>query len=76
MRLTSKGQVTIPKELGDRLGLLPGTDVEFVDRGGELIVRRADGKTRGQAAVDHLRAFQGRTTMTTEELMALTRGDG
>jgi len=75
VRLTSKGQVTIPKDLRDRLGLQPGTDVEFDHRDGALIVRRADGKSRGQALVSHLRSFQGHTTMTTEELMALTRGD-
>lgn len=75
MRLTSKGQVTIPKQLRDELGLLPGTDVEFAARDGDLIIRRSDGKTPGQALVDHLRSFQGHMTMTTEELMALTRGD-
>ncbi len=76
MRLTSKGQVTIPKEFRDRLGLLPGTDVEFDQRDGELIVRRADGKTPGQALVDHLVGFRSKWNgMTTDEIMAMTRGD-
>ena len=34
MRITSKGQVTIPQDIRERLGLLPNTDVEFaVERG-------------------------------------------
>jgi AbrB family looped-hinge helix DNA binding protein len=75
MRLTSKGQVTIPKDLRDQLGLQPGTDVEFDVHEGDLIVRRADRMTPGQALVAHLSSFRGRTTMTTDELMALTRGE-
>jgi len=30
-RLTSKGQVTVPKDVRDRLGLRPGDEIEFVD---------------------------------------------
>jgi len=30
MRVTEKGQVTIPKEIRDHLGIVPGSDVEFV----------------------------------------------
>ncbi len=75
MRLTSKGQVTIPKELRERFALQPGTEVEFVDEDGRLTVRRVDGLSRGEAAVAQLRRYSGRTTMTTAELMALTRGD-
>jgi AbrB family looped-hinge helix DNA binding protein len=73
MRITSKGQVTIPIEIRERLGLLPGTEVEIVvDGGAARIVRARDGRGRGQTVVERLR---GRATsgLSTDEIMALTR---
>jgi AbrB family looped-hinge helix DNA binding protein len=74
MRLTSKGQVTIPQEIRDALGLLPYTEVEFEIDGDAVKVRPARrGRHRGRALVGHMR---GRATrrLTTDEIMALTRG--
>src|SRR5438034_2161395 len=53
MRITSKGQVTIPIEVRERLGLLPDTDVDFVvDGDGARIVRRPGrGESRGTRIV-------------------------
>jgi AbrB family looped-hinge helix DNA binding protein len=39
-RLTSKGQVTIPKSVRDGLGLRPGDEVEFVADGGDYRLRK------------------------------------
>ncbi len=77
MRITSKGQVTIPKEVRDSFGLLPGTEVEFVPaEDGEVRVRRAKaGRRRGEAVVAHLREAGKHYTMTTDEVMRLTRGE-
>lgn len=77
MKITSKGQVTIPKEIRDRLGLLPGTEVEFLEENGEARVRKAPGgSNRGRKAVEHLRqAGGGKYRLTTEEVMRLTRGE-
>lgn len=77
MRITSKGQVTIPKEIRDEFGLLPGTEVEFVAEAGEVKVRRLEGsRSRGQEIVDRLRqASGGDIKMSTEEIMRLTRGE-
>lgn len=77
MRITSKGQVTIPKEIRDEFGLLPGTEVEFVAEGGQVKVRKLEGgRTRGQEIVDRLRsASGGDIEMSTEEIMRLTRGE-
>ncbi len=73
MRVTSKGQVTIPKQLRDRAGLTPGTEVEFaLDEG---IVTLVASPARGPELVEHLRRHRGEFTMTTEEIMALTRGE-
>lgn len=76
MRITSKGQVTIPKALRDELGLLPGTEVEFVrDEEGVRVYRAPGGRSRGEELVKHLREAGRNYTMTTEEVMRLTRGE-
>ena len=75
MRITSKGQVTIPQDVRERHGLLPGTEVEFISDGDTVRVRKVRGKRgRGERLIAHMR---GRATsgMTTDEIMALTRGD-
>jgi AbrB family looped-hinge helix DNA binding protein len=76
MRITSKGQVTIPQEIRETLGLLPETEIEFVVEGRSVkIVRAQKSKkpSRGEAIV---RRIRGTATgkMTTDEIMALTRG--
>lgn len=77
MRITSKGQVTIPADIRDAAGLLPNTDVDFILDGDTVrIVRAASPRkqTRGDQLVARLRG-RGSRRMTTEEIMALTRGD-
>lgn len=77
MKITSKGQVTIPKGLRDELGFLPGTEVEFFEDGSEIRIRKAPGgRNRGREIVEHLRrASGGDIKMSTEEIMRLTRGE-
>jgi AbrB family looped-hinge helix DNA binding protein len=75
MRITSKGQVTIPVHIREQLGLLPETEVDFeVDGDAVRIVRSRKGRkpTRGEQFV---RRLSGSATirMTTDEIMALTR---
>jgi len=73
MRITSKGQVTIPIEVRERAGLLPGTEVEFELDGDAVLLKRVEGGTgRGGAIVDRLRG-RGTRRVTTDEIMALTR---
>jgi AbrB family looped-hinge helix DNA binding protein len=75
-KVTSKGQVTIPKEMRDRLGLLPGTEVEFVPETGAVSIRKLrGGRRRGEKVVEHLRESGKDFTMTTDEIMRLTRGE-
>ncbi|WP_430420195.1 AbrB/MazE/SpoVT family DNA-binding domain-containing protein [Phenylobacterium sp.] len=77
MRITSKGQVTIPAEIREKAGLLPHTDVDFEFDGRHVrIVRAAHQKDEGRGArlVAHLRRHGGDVRMTTDEIMALTRG--
>ncbi len=76
MRITTKGQVTIPIEIRERLGLLPNTEVEFeVDRDGVRLrkVARTSRLSRGQALIAHMRG-RGTRRLTTDEIMRLTRG--
>jgi AbrB family looped-hinge helix DNA binding protein len=75
MRITSKGQVTIPAEIREQAGLLPHTEVDF-EFDGEVVrvfpapARRNAG--RGARLVAHLRK-SGDVALSTEEIMALTR---
>lgn len=75
MKITVKGQVTIPQEIRERHGLLPGTEVQFVDDGKEVRLVKAEGpRRRGDALVERMRG-RADTRLTTDEIMALTRGD-
>ena len=74
MRITSKGQVTIPIEIREQAGLLPYTDVEFAYDGESVRVFRSGKKdARGARLIDQLRAHRGDSGMTTDQIMALTR---
>jgi AbrB family looped-hinge helix DNA binding protein len=42
-RISSKGQVTVPVEVRDQLGLGAGTEIEFVVRDGEAVLRKGGG---------------------------------
>lgn len=79
MRITVKGQVTIPQAIRERHGLLPGTEVRFVEDGDVVRIERADDPpSRGKSIVDAMRAAVARRgppqRLTTAEIMALTRG--
>lgn len=76
MQITSKGQVTIPQEIRNQLGLLPHTEVEFEVSGDHARIRKSrQPGARGQRALQALRGAAD-TRMTTEEILALTRGGG
>lgn len=72
MRVTSKGQVTIPQAIRAQLGIQPGSEVTFeVEGEGVRIVKIAD-SPHGRTLVDRLRG-SGHGRMSTDEIMALTR---
>jgi AbrB family looped-hinge helix DNA binding protein len=77
MRMTVKGQVTIPIEMREKLGLLPNSEVEFALVGDSVRITKAKGgKSRGQRLLEAMRkAPKPRSGMTTDQLMALTRGE-
>jgi AbrB family looped-hinge helix DNA binding protein len=74
MRVTTKGQVTIPQHIREKLGITPATEVDFVeDKGRIFLVKRKEGK----AAMRKFTKLRGSATvkMTTDEIMALTRSE-
>lgn len=76
MRITSKGQVTIPQHIREALGLLPDTEVEFEIDDNAVRIRPAAAPRRpdrGRLLVDHMRG-RGSRRVTTDEIMKLTRG--
>jgi AbrB family looped-hinge helix DNA binding protein len=74
MRITSKGQVTIPVDVREKAGLLPNTEVEFVVRGNVVVLRKAGRPPRRGRRLVALMRGKGTKRMTTDEIMALTRG--
>lgn len=75
MRVTEKGQVTIPIEMREQLGIMPGDEVEFHVEGDAVVLKRGQGTpSRGQRMVNLLMG-SGDVEMTTDEIMELTRGE-
>ena len=75
-RVTRKGQVTIPKRVRDRLGIKAGSAVDFelaVD-GRVTLVKTKGRATSARSAIAGIRGT-ATTRMTTEQIMALTRGE-
>ncbi|CAB1079196.1 Transcriptional regulator, AbrB family [Olavius algarvensis Delta 1 endosymbiont] len=74
MRVTTKGQVTIPQHIREKLGIVPATDIEFVEEKDRVyIVKKEEPQYRSKK----FKKLRGIATvkMTTDEIMALTRND-
>ena len=80
--LTIKGQVTVPKDVRDALGLKPGEPVEFDwNAAGEAVIRKGRGsdaserrRAEGLAALEAIRGLH-RTGRATDDIMRDLRGD-
>jgi AbrB family looped-hinge helix DNA binding protein len=74
--VTSKGQVTIPKPVRDRLNLKPGSAVDFeLTADGQVVLVKAGKKPAAprKGRFDRIRGIL-KSDMTTDEIMALMRG--
>ena len=73
MKVTIKGQVTIPQEVREDMGIRPSeTEVDFErDENGRWFLKKIKSKGKSRFRTAH---NQISPTMTTDELMALTRG--
>lgn len=73
--VTSKGQVTIPKPVRDRLGIKPGNSVDFVlAEDGRIVLMKVGGRLP-QSRFGALRGQAG-AGLSTDQIMAMTRGEG
>ena len=78
MRITSKGQVTIPIEVREKLGMFPDTEVEITVRGSVATVRKVAPKNQSRSrGAEAIRRLRGKSTanldMSTDEILALMR---
>jgi AbrB family looped-hinge helix DNA binding protein len=76
LRVTSKGQVTIPVRIRRKLGIRANTRVDFVEKDGEVVLEVSappEGAMAGTLA-EHM-AGKWQSELTTEEVMRLTRGE-
>jgi AbrB family looped-hinge helix DNA binding protein len=79
MRVTSKGQVTIPIDIRNKYGITPGAEVEFVegDEGPQIRVQQRTSQRPGDL-VQALRRARKHVThhLTTDQIMEMMRGEG
>lgn len=73
MRITQKGQVTIPEDIREKYGFLPYTDINFAEEKGRVYIIATNEKHRGNTIIAHLRGTAS-VRLTTDEIMELTRG--
>ena len=81
MRVTEKGQVTIPKHIRDKAGIRPGTDVDFRLEDGKVVVfkrpvEESVRRKRAREIRDYLERVRGtgNSGLTADEIMNMTRG--
>lgn len=58
-KVTSKGQITVPKAVRERLGLVPGDELEFMEDSGQMVIRRHEDDSRFRKYRGYLKHLQG-----------------
>jgi AbrB family looped-hinge helix DNA binding protein len=74
MRVTTKGQVTIPQDIREKLDITPATEVDFIEENGRVYLVKKKGAGPKKRKFSDLRGI-ATVKMTTDEIMALTRED-
>ena len=74
MRVTTKGQVTIPQHIREKMVITPATEIDFVEEDGRVYLVKRKGK---KAATRKFAKLRGIATvkMTTDEILSLTRAE-
>lgn len=77
MRISSKGEVTIPAHVRELAGLQPDTEVHFQVEGDSIRIFPARPPARALCGDELIRSLSGRATvrMSTDQIIALMRGD-
>ena len=73
MRVTTKGQVTIPQPIREKLGIVASSEVDFVEEKGKVYIVKKNGSVPRGNVFRKLRGIAS-VKMSTEEIMSLTRG--
>ena len=74
MRVTTKGQVTIPIDVREKLGITPSTEVDFIEEGDRIFLVKRKVKAGTAQKFAKLRGI-ATVKMTTDEIMKLTRAE-
>jgi len=74
MRVTIKGQVTIPQEIREKLGITPAVEVDFIEEKDRIYLVKRTSESKKTYKFNKLRGIAN-VKMTTDEIMALTRED-
>jgi len=75
MRVTTKGQVTIPQNIREKMVITPSTEVDFIEEEGRVYLVKRKGVKAANRKFSKLRGV-ATVKMTTDEIMSLTRRDG
>ncbi len=72
MRVTTKGQVTIPQDIREKLGIFPSVEVDFIEEKGRVYIVKKKGE---HTETRRFKKLRGTATvkMTTDQIMELTR---
>ncbi|MBW1862949.1 MAG: AbrB/MazE/SpoVT family DNA-binding domain-containing protein [Deltaproteobacteria bacterium] len=73
MRVTIKGQVTIPQEIREKYGITPAVEIDFIEEKDRVYLVKRKGQPKNTRKFRRLRGIAN-VKMTTDEIMALTRG--
>ncbi len=77
-KVSVKNQVTIPKHVGEQLGIEPGSELEFeLGKQGEVLLRKVEPALNGALSQGRFARIRGIATvnLSTDGILALTRGE-
>lgn len=74
MQVTADGQVKIPQHIKERLGIMPNTEVDFVEEDGRFYLIKVSVTPRTKSKFHRFRGI-ATVKMKTDDIMQLTRGE-